>query len=426
MTNTQQEVMQFIKEQDVRFVRLVFCDIFGQIKNISISADELERAFCCGISFDASAVKGFLQIDESDLLLFPDPATLSILPWRPAQGRVVRFFCSIRRPDGSRFEGDGRSLLQETVRKAALQGYTFGVGPECEFYLFKLDEAGKPTYEPMDRGTYLDVAPLDKGENVRRDICLTLEQMGFYTERSHHESGPGQHEIDFKYSPPVEAADNFITFKSVVKTISDRSGLFASFLPKPLVGESGSGLHINLSVTKDGQQSQELEQQMTAGILNRIAEISLFLNPLVNSYERLGAFEAPKYIGWGRANRSLLIRIPETSGEYRRLEVRSADPSCNPYLAFTLLINAALEGIGKKLTPPDEFLGSAYQLHDGKTLPSTLGEAMSLAKESEFVTSMVPQRLFSYFLDAKTSEWEAYHAAFDKGEASRKPVFFMT
>ncbi|NBK23349.1 MAG: glutamine synthetase, partial [Spirochaetia bacterium] len=322
MTNTHSEVMSFIKEQDVRFVRLVFCDIFGQIKNISISADELGRAFTTGISFDASAVKGFLQVDESDLLLFPDASTLSILPWRPAQGRVVRFFCSIKRPDGTPFEGDGRSLLAETVQKATLQGYQFGVGPECEFYLFKLDENGLPTFQPMDRGSYLDVAPLDKGENVRREICLTLEQMGFYTERSHHESGPGQHEIDFKYGSPLEAADNFITFKSVVKTIADRSGLFASFMPKPLAQESGSGLHINLSITQEGKQDRVLEQQMTAGILNRINEISLFLNPLVNSYERLGCFEAPRYIGWGRANRSLLIRLPQTSAEYRRIEVR--------------------------------------------------------------------------------------------------------
>ncbi len=305
MSNTHQEVMQFIKEQDVRFARLVFCDIFGQIKNISISASELERAFSSGISFDASSVKGFLEVEESDLLLFPP--TLPPSPSSPpasSQGRVVRFFCSIKKPDGTIFEGDTRSLLQETVRKASLQGYSFGVGgPECEFYLFKTDENGRPTYQPpLDEGTYLDVAPLDKGgENVRREICLTLEQMGFYTERSHHESGPGQNEIDFKYgTPPVEAADDFITFKSVVKTISDRSGLFASFLPpKPLLGESGSGLHFNLSIKSEGEQYSKLEAAMSAGILNRIQEISLFLNPLSNSYERLGSFEAPKYVGWG-------------------------------------------------------------------------------------------------------------------------------
>jgi len=293
MTNTQKEVLQFIKEQDVRFVRLVFCDIFGHMKNLSISEDELGRAFATGISFDASAVKGFLQVDESDLLLFPDPSTLAILPWRPAQGRVVRLFCSIRRPDGTPFEGDGRSLLQDKVREAELSGYRFGVGPECEFYLFKMGDDGRPTFNPLDYGTYLDVAPLDKGENVRRDICLTLQQMGFYTERSHHETGPGQNEIDFKYSSAVEAADNFITFKSVVKTIADRSGLFASFLPKPLINESGSGLHINLSLTYEGSPAQHLEEAMTEGILRRIREITLFLNPLVNSYERLGASKLP-------------------------------------------------------------------------------------------------------------------------------------
>jgi len=426
MTNTQYEVMQFIKEQDVRFVRLMFCDIFGQIKNISISADELERAFVSGISFDASAVKGFLQVDESDLLLFPDPTTLSILPWRPAQGRVVRLFCSIFRPDGSRFEGDGRSLLESVVRKASLQGLKFGVGPECEFYLFKLDEEGIPTYEPLDRGTYLDVAPLDKAENVRREICLTLEQMGFYTERSHHESGPGQNEIDFKYSTPVEAADNFITFKSVVKTIADRSGLFASFMPKPLIGESGSGLHINLSITCEGQQCEKLQASMIAGILNRIREVSLFLNPLVNSYERLGSFEAPKFVGWGKANRSLLIRVPQSSGEYRRIEIRSPDPACNPYLAVTLLLEAALEGIQNRLEAPAEYLGSAYDKQEGLTLPSTLLEAIQLAQESDFIKSIVPERLLSYYLDTKRSEWDSYISAIDKLEASRKPFFRCT
>ena len=426
MTNTQKEVLQFIKEQDVRFVRLVFCDIFGHMKNLSISEDELGRAFATGISFDASAVKGFLQVDESDLLLFPDPSTLAILPWRPAQGRVVRLFCSIRRPDGTPFEGDGRSLLQSKVREAELSGYRFGVGPECEFYLFKMGDDGRPTYTPLDYGTYLDVAPLDKGENVRRDICLTLQQMGFYTERSHHETGPGQNEIDFKYSSAVEAADNFITFKSVVKTIADRSGLFASFLPKPLPNESGSGLHINLSLTCDGCPAQHLEEAMTEGILRRIREITLFLNPLVNSYERLGACEAPRHVGWGRANRSLLIRIPQSSGEYRRIEVRSPDPSCNPYLAITLLMSAALEGVKDKLKASDEYLGDAYQSPRGEVLPSNLGEAIALAQESSFVREVIPERLLQFFLEAKIADWKKFEASSDKEKESRIPSFFTT
>ncbi|MDT4762693.1 glutamine synthetase family protein [Sphaerochaeta sp. PS] len=427
MTNTQKEVLQFIKEQDVRFVRLVFCDIFGHIKNLSISEDELDRAFATGISFDASAVKGFLQVDESDLLLFPDPSTLAILPWRPAQGRVVRFFCSIRRPDGTPFEGDGRSLLEAKVREAELSLFKFGVGPECEFYLFKMGDDGLPTYRPLDNGTYLDVAPLDKGENVRREICLTLQQMGFHTERSHHESGPGQNEIDFKYSPALEAADNFITFKSVVKTIADRSGLFASFLPKPLAHESGSGLHINLSLSCDGeQQTQRLEEAMTEGILRRIKEITLFLNPLANSYERLGACEAPRHVGWGRANRSLLIRIPQTSGEYRRIEVRSPDPACNPYLAITLLISAALEGVKDNLKASEEYLGDAYQKLSGEMLPSSLGEAIDLAQKSEFVRSVIPERLLTFFLEAKMADWKRYESSIDKMQESRAPFFLTT
>jgi len=426
MTNTQEEVMQFIKEQDVRFVRLVFCDIFGHIKNISISEDELPRAFASGISFDASAVKGFLQIDESDLFLFPDPSTLAVLPWRPSQGRVVRFFCSIMRPDGTPFEGDGRSLLQSKVREAALDGFNMGIGPECEFYLFKTDEEGMPTMTPLDRGGYLDVAPLDKGENVRREICLTLQQMGFYTERSHHETGPGQNEVDFKYGSALEAADNFVTFKSVVKTIADRSGLFASFMPKPLVGESGSGLHINLSLSRDGVKDQRFEEAMTAGILRRIREITLFLNPMVNSYERLGAFEAPRYVGWGKANRSLLIRVPESSGEYRRIEVRSPDPSCNPYLAFSLLIVSALEGVRENLKMPLEDSGDAYQKTNGTTLPSTLAEAMEIAENSSFVRSVIPERLLTYFLEAKKADWKAYEESSDKTQESRKPFFLTT
>ncbi|WP_320128947.1 glutamine synthetase family protein [uncultured Sphaerochaeta sp.] len=426
MTNTQEEVMQFIKEQDVRFVRLVFCDIFGHIKNISIAEDELPRAFATGISFDASAVKGFLQIDESDLFLFPDPSTLAVLPWRPSQGRVVRLFCSIMRPDGTPFEGDGRSLLQSKIREAALDGYKMGIGPECEFYLFKNGEDGMPTMTPLDRGTYLDVAPVDKGENVRREICLMLQQMGFYTERSHHESGPGQNEVDFKYGPALEAADNFLTFKSVVKTVADRSGLFASFLPKPLEGESGSGLHINLSLSKEGVPDQYLEEAMTAGILRRIREITLFLNPMVNSYERLGAFEAPRYVGWGKANRSLLIRIPPSSGEYRRIEVRSPDPSCNPYLAFSLLIASAMEGVKENLKVPAEYCGDAFQKQNAPTLPEDLAEAMELAENSSFVRSVIPKRLFTFFLEGKHAEWKAYEESSDKNQFSRSSFFLTT
>lgn len=426
MFYAKEEVMQFVREQDVRFVRLAFCDIFGQMKNISISASELPRAFDTGISFDASAVKGFLHVEESDLLLFPDPSTLAVLPWRPAQGRVVRFFCDIRRPDGTSFEGDARNLLRQAEHDATLAGYRIGIGPECEFYLFKRDEVGNPTDIPMDTAGYCDVAPMDKGENVRREICLTLEEMGFYTERSHHEHGPGQNEIDFKYSSALQAADNLITFKSVVKTIAARSGLFASFLPKPLLDESGSGLHINFSLTREGVYSEQVERAMLAGILRRIREMTLFLNPLVNSYARLGAFEAPLAVGWGHGNRSLLVRIPQATGEYRRIELRSPDPSCNPYLAFTLMIRAAMEGISDGLTLQDEFTGDAYGADctdPGCLLPTSLQEAMELAKISDFVNCALPGRIMDGFLQEKAAEWNHCQDAENPASEAQRMFF---
>ncbi|MCH3921168.1 MAG: glutamine synthetase family protein [Sphaerochaeta sp.] len=417
MNHTQEEVMQFVQEQDVRFVKLSFCDIFGELKNINISSKELERAFNSGISFDASAIRGFLNIDESDLFLFPDASTLSILPWRPSQGRVIRLYCSIKRPDGSPFEGDVRTLLRDTATEAALAGYAMTIGPECEFYLFKRDENGIPTHEPLDQGTYFDAAPFDKGENIRREICLTLEQMGFYTERSHHESGPGQNEVDFKYGTPLEAADNMITFKNVVRTLAERAGLFASFLPKPIKNISGSGLHVNISLA---ERNEELQSYMIGGILSHINEITLFTNPLINSYERLGAWEAPQHIGWGHANRSLLVRIPQANGNYRRLEVRSPDPSCNPYLCFTLLVRAALDGIKKKTMPPEE-----QHYTDGQ-LPANLGEAIGQAASSAFVAGCLPSRLLSCFLEAKRADWQRYVSAEDKEAASRLPYFLTT
>ncbi len=428
MFHAKEEVMQFVREQDVRFVRLAFCDLFGRQKNISISASELSRAFDTGISFDASAVKGFLQVQESDLLLFPDPMTLAVLPWRPTQGRVVRFFCDIRRPDGTPFEGDGRNLLRIAEHDAALDGYQVGIGPECEFYLLKLDDQGEPTRIPMDSATYCDMAPADKGENVRREICLTLEEMGFYTERSHHEQGPGQHEIDFKYASALQAADNMVTFKSVVRTIAARSGLYATFMPKPIPNKSGSGMHINVSLTREGTYTQAMEESMLAGVLRRIREITLFLNPLANSYERLGAYEAPLAVAWGHGNRSLLVRIPQASGEYRRIELRSADPSCNPYLAFTLVIRAAMEGLRENLTLQPEFTGDAYSQHlqdPSQLLPQTLGEAIALAQESNFIKEHLPPSVIEGFISEKQEEWKQCMHSSDPTATARDRAFEM-
>ncbi|MFA7108122.1 MAG: glutamine synthetase family protein [Sphaerochaetaceae bacterium] len=391
MALTKNEVMQFIEEQNVKFARLAFCDILGNLKNISISIKELPKAFERGIGFDASAIKGFLNIEDSDLFLFPEPDTITILPWQTSQGREVRFFCVIKRANGDIFEGDLRYKLRETQLKAFSNNLEFSFGPECEFYLFKTDEYENPTLTPVDEAGYFDIAPRDQGENVRREICLTLDEMGFYTERSHHEQGPGQNEIDFRFSSPLKAADNFITFKSVVQTISSRLGLFASFLPKPLIDQSGNGLHINISVKND----QALNSYMMAGILKHIKELTLFLNPLTNSYLRLGNFEAPLRTDFGPANRSLLVRIPPSS---QRFEVRSPDPSCNPYLVFNLLLKAGIQGIQEKLDPNEI---------KSQELPASLEEAIKIAENSDFVRNNLNEITFNKFLEIKKAESES-------------------
>ncbi len=416
MDYTMQEVLQFVEENDVKFIRLAFCDIFGTQKNVSIMPEELPRAFETGVSFDASAIRGFMDVNESDLFLHPDPSTLSVLPWRPTHGRVVHMFCDIKRPDGSVFEGDGRQILKRVVHEAAEMGYLCRIGSECEFYLFQRDEQDRPTFLPHDQGSYCDIAPLDKGENIRREICLSLEEMGIRPESSHHEQGPGQNEIDFKYSDALTAADNLVTFKAAVKSIAALNGLHASFLPKPFAGKSGSGLHINLSLCRDGENLFSLKSSpeassFMAGILDKAAEITTFLNPLTNSYSRFGSFEAPKYITWSHQNRSQLIRIPAATGEYCRMELRSPDPSCNPYLAFALILAAGLDGIrkGKELMPPtDENL---YQIEAGgawglRTLPPTLGKALALTEKSEFVKSVIPEETIKRYLEVKHAEFE--------------------
>ncbi len=394
------DVLSYARENSVRFVRLSFCDIFGQLKNVSISASELERAFDEGIRFDASAIRGFLNIEDSDLLLFPDPETLAVLPWRPTEhGRVTRLYCSIKHPDGTPFEGDARYLLRNLERKLREDGMPMLAGTECEFYLFGLDDSGNPTLSPMDRAGYLDVAPMDKGENLRREISLILEEMGIYIETSHHEKGPGQNEVAFRPSGLLSAADDIITFKSAVKMLAYRSGLYASFLPKPLFDESGSGFHISLSCHRNGGSFDDVRESMAAGILRRIPEITVFLNPVANSYDRLGSFEAPGSISWGTGNRNLLIRMPETAHESaKRLEVRSADPSCSPYLALLLLASAAAEGMRDNL--------SLSVIEEGQKLPENLKEAIEKAEDSEFVHSLLPEHLIRCFLEAKRTDWK--------------------
>ena len=400
MVYEKEEILQYIIEEDVKFIRMTFCDVMGRLKNVSIMPDELDRAFDYGIAIDASAVAGFGGEVYSDLVLRPDASTLCILPWRPEHGRVVRMFCSVHYPDGRPFEADTRAILTRAVEDARKEGYTFFFGPEMEFYLFRLDESGVPTKTPYDHAGYMDVAPEDKGENVRREACLTLEQMGIRPESSHHEEGPGQNEIDFRYADPITAADNAVTFKSVVATVAAGNGLCADFSPKPLPDAPGSGMHINLSVkSADGT---DVMPQVMAGILARAYELSVFLNPLESSYRRFGCRKAPRYISWSSENRSQLIRIPAASGEYRRAELRSPDPSCNPYLAFALLIYAGLDGIRCRLplpAPADVNLFTAPEsvTSQYRTLPANLDEAKQAARSSEFAAAQLPKRLLDYY-----------------------------
>lgn len=399
MKYTPQEVMQFIQEEDVKFIRLAFCDVLGRPKNISIMPQELERAFKYGIALDASAIAGFGDEVHSDLFLHPDPATISVLPWRPEHGRVVRMFCAITYPDGTPFIHDTRNLLKKAIADASNAGYTFAFGSEMEFYLFKLDENGEPTTIPYDNATYMDVSPEDRCENVRREICLTLEQMGIQPESSHHEEGPGQNEVDFRYSDALAAADNAVTFCTVVKTIAARNGLWADFSPKPLPGKPGSGFHINMSVQGPGENRM---QHMMAGILNRVGEMTLFLNPSEGSYQRLGSHKAPKYISWSYDNRSQLIRIPAASGEYRRCELRSPDCTANPYIAFALLIWAGLEGLQEKMPLPEAcsvnlFTAAQHDLSHLQTLPLSLTTASRQADASAFLKRHLPESLVACF-----------------------------
>lgn len=411
MKYTVKEVLQFVEENDVKFVRLMFFDIFGVKKNISIMAQELESAFERGAHIVASTINGFKNEDSTDLLLFPDPTTLKVLPWRPQQGRVVRLFCDIKNQDGTPFEGDVRNILKKAVEKTEEMGFRCKVGLACEFYLFKSDDDGYPTRIPQDNAGYLDVAPLDKGENVRRQICLTLEQMEIEPLSSHHENGPGQNEIDFKHSDLLSAADNFMTFKTVVKNAAAANGLYASFMPKPLMDKSGSGMHIDILLEKygfnifknKGEGLSDDAKSFIAGVLRRSAEMTVFFNPLSNSYARFGMYEAPCGIDWSYNSLDTLIRLPEMKRNSARMEYRSPDPSCNPYIAFALLIYAGLEGIEEKLElcPP-----SAARSSDDSSphLPESLAKAISIAKKSDFIKEHLPKMIFDNYISIKSEE----------------------
>ena len=399
MKYSKEEVMQYVQEE-VKFIRLAFCDVFGKQKNISIMPEELPRAFEYGIAIDASAIAGFGDESHSDLFLHPESDTLAPLPWRPEHGSVVRMFCHITYPDGKIFECDTRSILKKAIQDAQNAGFQFFFGAEQEFYLFNLDDNGKPTKEPYDHAGYMDIAPEDRGENIRREVCLTLEQMGIQPESSHHEEGPGQNEIDFRYSDPLTAADNAMTFQTVVKTIAGRNGLFADFSPKPLDDKPGNGFHINISVKSS--DNADYMNEIIAAVLDKVADMTVFLNPTENSYQRFGSHKAPRYISWSSENRSQLVRVPAATGKYQRVELRSPDPSANTYLAFALLIYAIMNGIQNKLELPSPadinlYKADADTLAKFEQLPGDFKSACAAAVNSNFIKEHIPDAILDIY-----------------------------
>ncbi|MBP3718022.1 MAG: glutamine synthetase [Eubacterium sp.] len=389
MSYTEAEIMEYIEEEDAKFIRLAFRDAYGIQKNISIMPSEIHNAFKDGISINARAIRGFESYKEPNLYLKPDPSTMAVLPWRPDTGRVLRMFCDVCTADGTPYEADTRNLLRVAVKAAQDKGIEFKFGSEMEFYLFKLDDEGAPTREPYDNAGYLDIAPLDRGENIRREICLTIEEMGLTPGRSHHERGPGQNEIDFQYGKPLKAADQITTFKMVVSTIADRNGLYADFSPVPLSDKPGNGYHINI-FAKDAE-GNDVVKYAAAGIIEKIKEITLFLNPTESSYTRFGNSTAPNKVNWSRNAGSELMYIDDSLGKMRA-ELRSPDAFSNPYIAYTLLIYAGLYGIENKLSLPKEMDT------EGSLLPKTRDEAVQFASESEFVRSILPESVINSYI----------------------------
>ena len=389
MNYTPDEIMQYIEEEDVSFIRLAFRDAFGVQKNISIMPGELKKAFDEGISISAREIRGFQSSESGRLYLRPDASTLALLPWRPDSGRVVRMLCDVYTPEGEPFSGDSRLVLRKAVDKARNAGVEFRFGSASEFYLFKKDDLGNPTKIPYDEAGYMDIAPLDRGENIRREICLTIEKMELVPERSHHERGPGQNEIDFRFGKPVKAADQMTTFKMVVQTVADRNGLVADFSPLPLPGAPGNGYHINIYVAD--KEGNDLCRYAAAGIIDKIRDMTLFLNPSDGSYARFGNGTAPDRVNWSSGEKSELIHISEYNGK-TRLELRSPDALSNPYLVYALLIHAGLYGIENKLELPLEMDV------DGALLPQSRKEARGAAEESEFIRNILPEAIIHEYV----------------------------
>lgn len=423
---TVEDVLKIVEERDVKFIRTQFTDILGMVKSWAIPATDLENVFKNGVMFDGSSIEGFTRIEESDMVLMPDPSTFRILPWRPKEGAVARIIGDVKRPNGKPFEGDPRFILKRAIAEADKMGYTMNVGPELEFFLFKLDADGKPTTQLTDNGGYFDFAPLDLAQDVRRAIDFALVDMGFRLEASHHEVAPSQHEINFRFGDVLSTADNVVTFKYVVRSVAYHQGYYASFMPKPLYSVNGSGMHSNQSLMKGGQNAfydpesadglSQTAKYYIGGILKHIREFAAITNSTVNSYKRLvPGYEAPIYAAWSASNRSALIRIPATRGLGTRIELRCPDPACNPYLAFAAMLHAGLDGIKNKIEPPASTDVNIFHLTEEEkarrgieALPGSLKESLDLMKESEFAKNVLGEHTFNSFLKAKYTEWNEY------------------
>ncbi len=426
MALTKADVLAKAKEADVKFVRLQFTDIFGVLKNVAITVEQLEKALNGEMMFDGSSIEGFVRIEESDMYLIPDPDTFAVFPWRPREGSVARLICDVHNYDGTPFEGCPRNTLKRVLAEAAEMGFTLNVGPEAEFFLFLTDSEGKPTTITHDKAGYFDLTPVDLGENARRDMVLTLEELGFEIEASHHEVAPGQHEIDFKYDEALNIADKVMTFKFVVRTVAQRHGLHATFMPKPVFGIAGSGMHMNQSLFKNGKnaffdpetpdQLSEAAKHYVGGLITHASAMAAITNPTVNSYKRLvPGYEAPVYIAWSARNRSPLIRIPAKRGASTRIELRNPDPSCNPYLAIAVALKAGLDGIKNKIQPPPPTDKNIYEMTAAErlaegigSLPSSLYEALQELSKDEVIKSALGSHAYNRFTEAKTIEWDRF------------------
>ncbi|ASS75304.1 type I glutamate--ammonia ligase [Tumebacillus algifaecis] len=439
MSYTVEDIKRMAKEENVRYIRLQFTDLLGVIKNVEIPVSQLEKALDNKMMFDGSSIDGFVRIEESDMYLYPDLNTWLIFPWETEKGyKVARLICDIYMPDGTPFQGDPRSTLKRALEDAKALGFdTMNVGPEPEFFLFKLDGQGNITTEVNDQGGYFDLAPVDLGENCRREIVLTLEEMGFEIEASHHEVAVGQHEIDFKYTDAVTAADNIMTFKLVVKTIARKHGLHATFMPKPIFGINGSGMHCHLSLFQGNTNSfydesdelglSETAKHFLAGVLLHARGFAAITNPTVNSYKRLvPGYEAPCYIAWSAKNRSPLVRIPASRGLSTRIEVRNPDPACNPYLVLAALLQAGLDGIRRDLPLADPVNRNIYVMNEEErlengihSLPASLKEAIDELLADEIMVGALGEHVVTHFVEAKQIEWDMFRTTVTEWERNQ-------